>query len=323
MRILVIGGSSFVGRHMVQAALDRGHDVTLFNRGQTDPDAFPTAERLTGDRNSDLSALEGREWDATVDVCAYVPRQVRTLLDALGDRGGHHTFVSTISVYGDVGVDEGFDEEGAPLLEPAWDDELTMEKYGELKVGCEQVARELAGDRLLVIRPGYVIGPHDPTHRFTYWVERIAEGRSPMAGPDAAQPLQAVDGRDLAAFTIGQVERGTVDTFHVTTPDPAPTFASWVHTVADAVGVPVPEVSWVGARHELPLSAPPDWWPTMRAGLGRARAAGFTWRPHADTVRDTLTWVRGARAAGTYHPRPGVGLSAEQEQQLLASSGQG
>jgi 2'-hydroxyisoflavone reductase len=322
MRILVIGGSSFVGRHIVQAALDSGHDVTLFNRGRTDPGAFPSAEHLTGDRNSDLSALDGRDWDATVDVCAYVPRQVRTLLETLGARSGHYTFVSTISVYGDVGVEEGFDESGAPLLEPAWDDELVMEKYGELKVACEQVARELAGDRLLVIRPGYVIGPHDPTHRFTYWVERVADGRSPMAGPTAEQPLQAVDGRDLAAFIVKQVEKGTVDTFHVTAPEPAPTFATWLATIADGVGTAVPDVRWVGARDELPLSAPPDWWPTMRAGLDHARGAGFTWRPHADTVRDTLEWVRAARAAGSYQQRPGVGLTPEQEAEVLAE-GQG
>src|SRR3954452_24269882 len=209
MRILVIGGSSFVGRGIVQAALDDGHDVTLFNRGKTDPGAFPNAEHLTGDRDSDLSALDGRSWDATVDVCAYVPRQVRTLLDALGAGAGHFTFISTISVYGDVGVDSGFGED-APLLEPSFDDELTMEKYGELKAGCEQVAHELAGDRLLVVRPGYVIGPHDPTHRFTYWVERVAEARWPMAGPNAAQPLQGVDGRDLGAFTVSQIEKGAV-----------------------------------------------------------------------------------------------------------------
>jgi uncharacterized protein YbjT (DUF2867 family) len=189
MRMLVIGGSSFVGRHMVAAALERGHDVTLFNRGRTDPGAFPGATHLVGDRDRDLSALAGGEWDATVDVCAYVPRQVRSLLDALGGRGGHYTLVSTISVYDHERLTPGFDE-SAPLLAPAWDDEPAMERYGALKVACEQVARELAGEGLLVVRPGYVLGPHDPTHRFTYWVERIADGRRPVAGPDADQPLQ-------------------------------------------------------------------------------------------------------------------------------------
>jgi 2'-hydroxyisoflavone reductase len=316
MRILVIGGSSFVGRAIVAAALERGHDVTLFNRGQTDPGAFPQAEHLTGDRNDDLSALAGRSWDATIDVCAYVPAQVRRLLAALGDGAGHYTFVSTISVYGQDVVETGFDET-AGLLQPAWDDELTMEKYGELKVGCEQVAAELAGDRLLVIRPGYVIGPHDPTHRFTYWVERVAEGRSPMAGPDAAQPLQAVDARDLAAFVVAQVEAGTVDAFHVTAPEPAPTFADVLTTIASALDVPLPDVRWVGANDALPLTAPPDWWPKMRASLAKARAAGFTSRPLAETVRDTYDWVSKARADGTYTPRPGVGPSPDDEAALL------
>src|SRR5436305_15346952 len=224
MRILVIGGSSFVGRGIVASALERGHDVTLFNRGKPAPGAFPDAEHITGDRNSDLSALQGRGWDATVDVCAYVPAQVRSLLSALGDGAGHYTFISTISVYGQDVADSGFTED-APLLEPCWDDELTMDKYGELKVACEQVAQELAGDRLLIIRPGYVLGPHDPTHRFTYWVERVAQGTSPMAGPDAEQPLQGVDARDLGLFTVSQSEAKPVDAFHLTAAEPAPTCA--------------------------------------------------------------------------------------------------
>jgi 2'-hydroxyisoflavone reductase len=316
MRILVIGGSSFVGRAIVSDALERGHDVTLFNRGKTDPGAFPAAEHLVGDRNTDLSALEGRSWDATVDVCAYVPAQVRGLLGALGDRSGHYTFVSTVSVYGRDVVDAGFTED-APLLDPVWDDELTMSKYGELKVACEQVATELAGDRLLVIRPGYVLGPHDPTHRFTYWVERVAEGRSPMAGPDAEQPLQGVDARDLGAFTVTQVETQARDVFHVTAPDPAPTFAEVLQTIAEAVQRPLPEIGWVGPRAELPLTAPKGAWPKMRASVSKAREAGFSWRPLADTARDTYEWVTAERAAGRYGDHPGVGPTPAQEQQLL------
>jgi 2'-hydroxyisoflavone reductase len=316
MRILVIGGSSFVGRAIVADSLARGHEVTLFNRGQTDPGAFPEAEHLTGDRNGDLTELADRSWDATVDVCAYVPGQVRALLTALGDRAGHYTLISTISVYGEEVADGGFDESSG-LLEPAWDDTLAMERYGELKVACEQVAGELAGGRLLVIRPGYVVGPHDPTYRFTYWVERVAEGRSPMAGPDAAQPLQVVDARDLGAFTVAQVERGTVDTFHVTAPEPAPSFAEVLTTIAAALDMALPTVQWVGADDALPLSAPLAWWPKMQASLAKARSAGFTWRPLDETVRDTYDWVSKARADGTYSPRPGVGLTPEEEAVLL------
>jgi 2'-hydroxyisoflavone reductase len=319
MRILVVGGSSFVGRGIVSAALENGHDVTLFNRGKTDPGAFPEAEHLTGDRNSDLSVLADRTWDATVDVCAYVPAQVRSLLSALGDGAGHYTFVSTISVYGQDVPDSDFTED-APLLEPCWDDELSMDKYGELKVACEQVATELAGDRLLVIRPGYVLGPHDPTHRFTYWVERVAQGGSPMAGPHAEQPLQGVDARDLGAFTVRQIEARAVDAFHVTAPEPAPTFSEVLETIAAAIERPLPAVQWVGPKELLPLTAPADWWPKMRASLAKARAAGFTYRPLADTARDTFEWVSKERAAGRYQPRPGVGPSAEQEQELLLRS---
>lgn len=319
MRILVVGGSSFVGRHIAEQLLARGHQLTLFNRGRTNPGLFPDAEHLTGDRNGDLSMLAGRRWDATVDVCAYVPRQVRRLLETLGDGAGHYTFISTLSVYGHQVADHGFDET-SPLLAPAWDDAPDVEKYGELKTGCEQVAGDLAGDRLLIVRPGYVIGPHDPTHRFTYWVERVADGRGPIVGPDADQPLQAVDARDLGAFVATQVERGTVDAFHVTAPDPAPTFDAWLATIAHAVGVDLAEVRWVGARDELPLSAPAAWWPKMRASPAKARAAGFSWRPQEVTARDTFEWVRGERAAGRYTPPAGVGLTADQERELSAQA---
>lgn len=314
MRILVIGGTSFVGRHIVGSAIDAGHEVTLFNRGKTDPGGFPEAEHLVGDRDDDLSALDGGSWDATVDVCAYVPRQVRTLLDTLGERSGHYTLVSTISVYAEVQA--GFDE-SAPLLEPAWDDEPAMHKYGELKVGCERVARQLAGDRLLVVRPGFVFGPHDPTHRFTYWVERVADGRSPMAGPDAEQPLQGVDVRDLATFTTSLVGDHVVGTFHVTAPDEPPTFQGVLETVADALDRPLPDIRWMGARHELPLSAPRSSWPKLHASPTNAREAGFSARPLADTARATYEWVSRARADGSYTPRPGVGLSPADETALL------
>jgi 2'-hydroxyisoflavone reductase len=316
MRILVIGGTSFVGRHMAQTAIDRGHEVTLFNRGRTNPDVLPQAERLTGDRNRDLSALDGRSWDATLDVCAYVPRQVRTLLEALGTRSGQVVFVSTISVFPDS-TPEGFTED-SPLREPAWNDELAMDLYGELKVACEQVARELAGDRLLVIRPGYVVGPHDPTHRFTYWVERVAEDRSPMATPDVAQPLQCIDARDLAAFTIARLEAGDVTAYDATAPAPAPTFGQVLETIARGVGQSLPELRAVGHDDRLPLSAPRDYWSLMTADLSRPVAAGLTWRPLEQTVADTLDWVSKSRADGHYTPRDGVGLSAAEEAILLA-----
>jgi 2'-hydroxyisoflavone reductase len=320
VKILVIGGTSFVGRHFVARALEHDHEVTLFNRGQTAPDAFPDAAVITGDRNGDLAGLRDGEWDATVDVNGYVPRQVRALLETLGDRAGHYTFISTISVYGDEVAEGGYTED-APLLEPAWDDQLDMAKYGELKVACEQVARELAGDRLLIIRPGYVIGPYDPTNRFTYWVERVAAG-GPMVGPDEEQPLQCIDGRDLAALTAGCIERGLVETLHVTAPEEAPTFREVLDQIAAGVGKSSPKVTWIGPRDELPLSEPKQWWAGMQADLSRARSHGLWYRPLPESAHDTLAWVRAAREAGRYTPRQEYGFPSEQERGLILAATQ-
>jgi 2'-hydroxyisoflavone reductase len=292
MRILVIGGTRLVGRQIASAAIERGHDVTLFNRGQAAPDGLPGATQLTGDRNGDLDALASAEWDVTIDVCAYYPRQVRTLLKALGGRGGQYAFVSTISVYALGGPASGFTEE-APLLPAVWDDDAGMEAYGELKVACEQVAEERARDQLLVIRPGYVIGPYDYTERFTHWIRSVAAGK-PFDAPAAEQPLQGVDGRDLGAFTAGCVERGLSGAFNVTAPQDPPSFREVLETIAGTLDVPLPQVRWADPSdesEELPLSAGPDWWPMMRADLSKAIAAGFTWRPLADTVRDTAAFI--------------------------------
>ncbi len=250
-------------------------------------------------------------------MCGYVPKQVKHLLTTLRDRAGHFTFISSIAVYDVPNLSDGYDED-APLVAAAWDEQMTAENYGELKVGCELTARELVGHRLLIVRPGFVIGPHDPTHRFTYWVERVAQGRSPMAGPDAAQPLQGVDARDLGAFTATQVEAGAVDTFHVTGPEPAPPFSQWLEDIATGLGRPLPEVKWVGPHPSLPSTMAADQYSLMRAGLAKAHRAGLTRRPVTETARDTYSWVTKARADGTYNQRPGVGATPEQESELLS-----
>lgn len=301
----------------MQRALDRDHDVTLFNRGQTAADLFPDATQIRGDRDHDLSGLDDGEWDATIDVCAYVPRQVTTLLDKLGKRAGHYTFISTISVFGNDVPNTGFTED-APLLEPAFDDTMDMSKYGELKVGCEQKAAE-ATDRLLIIRPGFVIGPYDATKRFPYWVERVHDGGT-MAAAVEDQPLQAVDGRDLAMFTIGAVEREVVDTVNVTAPDEAPSFREVLDQIAEGIGASRPDVRWVGERGEFPLTMPPDWFPKMRADISRARDHGLWTRPLTETARDTLGWIEAEKDAGTWERKDGIGLTAEDERQLIAAA---
>jgi 2'-hydroxyisoflavone reductase len=289
MRILVVGGTRLVGRHIAQAAIDRGHDVTLFNRGKTDPGAFPDATHLVGDRNNDLSALAEGGWDATIDVSAYTAKQVSSLLQALGDRSGHVTFISTISVYSPDIPKRGFTET-SPLLPADFSETPSMQKYGELKVGCEKTAMKEARRALLTIRPGYVIGPYDETGRFNHWVTAVAAGR-PFVGPDPEQPLQTVDGRDLAAFTIEAVERGRAGDFNVTAPQQPPSFSQVLDTIAAALSVTLPEVTWSKAKDDLPLSAPPDWWPFMHADVSKAVGAGFTWRPLAQTVRDIADYA--------------------------------
>jgi 2'-hydroxyisoflavone reductase len=314
MRILVIGGSSFVGRHISARAVEEGHSVSLFNRGRTSPDGVAGTEHLEGDRNADLSSLSGREWDACIDVCAYVPRQVRSLLEAVGDRIDRYAFISTVSVY-DPEVPAGYDE-AAKLVDPSYEDELTIELYGELKVGCELTALDLAGDRVTIVRPGYVVGPFDRTHRFAYWVERVAAGGT-ILGPDGHQPLQVIDGRDLAAFVVGLVESGTPGAFNGAAPDPTPSFAATLEGIALGLGLPAPEVVWGGPRQELPLSAPPENAGLLAADLTRPVAHGLRWRPLAETVADTAAWLNDARASGRYET-PATALSPERERELLA-----
>ena len=222
MRILVIGGTSFVGRHMAQprSTAARGHAV---QPRADQPDVLPAAERLTGDRNEDLSALDGRTWDATIDVCAYVPRQVRTLLESLNGRGGHYVFISTISVFPDA-APENFTED-SPLREPAWDDELVMDLYGELKVACEQVAQELTGDRLLVDPAGLrrrSARPDAPLHLLGR-----ARRRGSLPDGDAGHRATVAVHRRPRPRGVHhpRLEAGDVTSYNATTPMPAPTSA--------------------------------------------------------------------------------------------------
>jgi 2'-hydroxyisoflavone reductase len=206
-------------------------------------------------------------------------------------------------------------------VSPSYDDELTMERYGALKVGCELTARQIVGDeRLCVVRPGYIVGPYDPTNRFAYWVERVAAGGR-MLGPLADQPLQLVDGRDLAAFVLGLVARKTGGVFNATAPEPPLSFAEVLAQIAEGIGLPAPEVDWGGAHDLLPLSDDGDCWGMMAAHLGKARAHGLSYRPLPETAGDTLEWVRAARSDGTYRGRPETAMSAGQEAEILAGLG--
>lgn len=324
MRILMIGGTRFIGRHVVQQALDAGHDVTLFHRGRTGADLFPDVEHRLGNRDSDLSALADGEWDATVDTCAYLPRQVHALADALGGRGGHHLLVSSVSAY--ASADGPGLTEDAPLAE--LDDPsvevVTNETYGGLKVLCERMAVERHGPSTVLVRPTYVVGPDDYTWRFPWWVARIARGGDVVApGPDDV-PAQVIDVRDMAAWMVKLLENGASGAFHAVSPEPVFTWRQQLEAIVDAVGPAGTRLRWLDAETvhaaglpegTLPLWSgdDPDIW-LMAADPAKAYGTGLTPRPLADTIRDTLAWTR------TVEQPADAGLSAAAEQDLLATA---
>lgn len=324
MRILIIGGTAFVGRHIAQAALDAGHDVTLFHRGQTGPGLFPGATHLTGDRNTDLSALSDGSWDATVDVCAYFPRQVRSLHGALGGRGGRYVFISSVSAYSST-VPANYDE-SAPLATVDDPDapEVTNENYGGLKAACEQLSTALFGQETTIIRPTYVIGPYDITYRFTWWVERLGRGGTVLAPGSPDDPIQVIDGRDQATFTVSLLDRSVTGTFHTVSPAPPFGFGQMLETIASVVAPPGTTLTWVPSEFlvaqgvdgmALPLWAEGDSEGAnmSSASPAAAYAAGLTPRPLRETVADIQAEQRHASSA-----RPGIGLPAEREADLLA-----
>ncbi len=315
MRMLVLGGTAFLGRHIVERALARGHDLTLFNRGRTRPELHPDVEKLRGDRDGDLAALAGRSFDAVVDTSGYVPRIVRETITALGEVG-HYTFVSSISVYADASTAPTEDSPVAELAEPTED---WRSAYGELKADCEDVVCE-AFPGAFIVRPGLIVGPWDPTGRFTYWPQRLADGGRVLAPAPPEAAAQVIDARDLAAFVVSAAERGLSGTFNAV--DRPTTRAELLATCNRVAGAEA-ELVWVdgeflaaqgvGEWLELPL-----WVHSAElAGLlavdpARAFAAGLETRPLADTVRDTLEWVGSGEA-----PVTEAGLARAKEERLL------
>jgi 2'-hydroxyisoflavone reductase len=321
MRILFIGGTRFVGRAMAEAAVAAGHDITLLHRGQHGSELFPDAAHLLADRDQELTALAVGEWDATIDVSAYVPRQVDTVAKALGGRGGHHVFVSTVSVYAEPTAPDA--DEDSALLEPPPDDveEVTNETYGPLKVACERAAERAYGDRLAIIRPTYVIGPHDPTGRFAWWVARAARGGVLIAPGPADAPMQTVDARDMGAWAVRLAERGGSGVF--TAARPWLTFRQMLGVIASATGgdATLTDVDgrWLVEQGvdgmQLPLwsEGEPEW--SLAMSIERATTAGLTHRPLVDSVRDVLAWSRDAGAEPVLIP--GLGIAADRESALL------
>ncbi len=298
LRILFLGGTGFIGPHMVQAAVDRGHAVTLFNRGNN-PEAFPDLEQLVGDRDGGLDALAGRQWDAVVDTSGYVPRHVRDSARLLAAGGTpHYLFVSTVSVYAERrkrGMDESAPR--ATSDDPSVE-EVTGETYGPLKVLCENAVRETYPDAHTVLRPTFICGPGDHLDRFIWYIDRpLAGGRMPVPGPESLA-MNYVDVRDLAAFTVDTLERHIYGSYNMVNPPGGTTSGDLMRESLAASGADV-ELEWIspermralGLEWHFPMCPDPLEYPAHGyVSQAAAVAQGFVNRPFADTVRDTCDW---------------------------------
>jgi 2'-hydroxyisoflavone reductase len=318
VKIVTIGGTRFSGRALTGLALERGHDVTVFHRGTGD-DPWPEAEHVHADRADGFSALAGRPFDAVIDLCGYVPRELRASSTAFAD-AGRYVFISSLSVHRDD-VRPGATEDD-DIHEPPFPDaeEITDESYGPLKVASEGVVRDAFGDRATVVRPGLIAGPHDPTDRFTYWVRRVALGGEVLAPGPPDYDVQFIDARDLAAFVLLLVERGTAGTYSVVAP-PVP--IERLLTACSDMSASDVQLTWVTRafleeEKVLPWDELPLWLPEF-AGFNsfdasRAVAAGLETRSVEATVSDTLAWDR--EREQTWPMK--AGLSLDREAQLLA-----
>jgi 2'-hydroxyisoflavone reductase len=322
VRLLIAGGTSFVGRAAALAAVERGHEVTVVNRGVTPSDLPASVEHLVGDRQGDLSALERRTFDATIDTIAYRPGDVARLAAALGDRGGHHLQVSSVSAYQDP------DHEGATEDAPLWpaglaapDAEITATAYGPLKADCERAALQHFGAASTFVRPTYVIGGHDATLRFPYWVARARRGGSIAVPGPRGSAMQYVDARDLGAFIVTLLASGTSGAFTAAGPWPPARFVDTVEQVArhvapsgtEVVEVTPDDVERAGLSGSFPLWSGPASETALAMDPSKALGAGLSLRPLVDAVDDVVAWW-GDR------PWPDRWLTEDAERALLAEA---
>lgn len=326
MKLLILGGTVFVGRHLAEAATAAGHQVTLFNRGKSNAKPFHNVEQIHGDRDKDLHLLDNHSWDAVIDTCGYVPRAARASVQALKDKVNHYTFISSVSVYADTsrpGIDET-----APVatLSNPMIEEVTGDTYGPLKALCEKAIEESMPGKTLIIRPGLIVGPHDSTDRFTYWVHRFNKGGDILVPDIFGRQIQIIDVRDLAEWTISLIERKVTGIFNATGPAYKLTFGKFIETCQSvcngaATFKKVPEKVLLEAGCE-PWSDLPLWLPDelkyrgfLSVDCSRAIAAGLKFRPLADTIKDTLDWHKGRSSH-----KLKAGLSVQKEQQILRAA---
>ncbi|MBM4062414.1 MAG: NAD-dependent epimerase/dehydratase family protein [Planctomycetes bacterium] len=338
-KILVLGGTTFLGPATVEAALAKGHEITLFNRGKTNPGLFPEVEKLHGQRRrprpdkpndarnppQDLKALEGRTWDAVVDTSAYFTGEVEDVCKVLAGHVAQYVFISTLSVYKSLEQDANPVDEQSPLCECA--DKYTLdlgknyENYGALKHYCEEAASAAFPGKATLVRPGYIVGPRDPSDRFTCWPARFLRGGECLAPGDQDNDLQFIDVRDLGAWIVHLIEQRIAGTFNATGFDGRISTAEFLHTGKGTLNHQC-SFTWVddGFLEQNGVSAWGEmgcWTPKAKNGHAdnqRAIAAGATYRPIAETIRDTAAWVKDGRGTGPWR----AGMKAERERELLA-----
>ena len=332
MKILILGGTGFLGPAIVDAARPRGHVLTLFNRGRTNPHLFPDLEKLRGDRDPDkgegLAALRGRTWDSVVDTSGYVPRMVRASADLLAPSVRQYVFVSSVSVYSDFSK-PGINENSSigKLADPASEDFRDPELYGPLKAACEEAAEKAMPGRVMNIRPGLIVGPGDPTDRFTYWPGRVERGGEILAPGDPAWPVQFLDVRDLAEWIVRVIEDGHVGVCNAVGPSCMLTMQELLHGCKCVSGHDAEfawaEEAWLLEQGVRPWLEMPLWVPKegmqgfSRVAASRARSLGLMLRAPAQTIEATLQWHRSSRPS-TYEFGAKAGMTSARERELLA-----
>jgi nucleoside-diphosphate-sugar epimerase len=342
MKLLILGGTRFVGRHLVTAALTHNHEITLFNRGKHLSEALPGVETIYGDRTSDLARLQGRRWDAVIDTSGYLPRAVRASVEILSHSVDRYVFISSVSVYADVSV-FGIDEtaplatlsseqlETANAIDSSGQASATTygKMYGGLKALCEQAAEEVLPNRVLIIRPGLIIGPYDYSDRFTYWVQRVAHGNEVgevLAPGRPERYVQFIDVRDLAEWTVRMIEGKETGVYNA---NGLPNNLTMERVLEECKSVSNSDASftWVSDNFlmqekvapwsEMPLWMPEDAAPHLKGFMfincHKAVGSGLSFRPLKDTIKDTLTWTK------TNRPVEGLkaGINPDKEQRLL------
>ncbi|HJQ99607.1 MAG TPA: NAD-dependent epimerase/dehydratase family protein [Candidatus Polarisedimenticolaceae bacterium] len=327
LKILILGGTAFLGPQIVEAAQARGHVLTLFNRGKTNPGLFPDIEKLHGDRDGDLKSLEGRSWDAVIDTSGYVPRIVSMSAKLLAPSVKRYLFISTISVFAED-IKPGTAEDGKLAKMEDEKNEEVGKYYGALKALSEKAAEKEMPGRVWIVRPGLIVGPGDRSDRYTYWPVRIARGGEVLAPGDGTDPVQYIDVRDLAEWIVAGTEKGLSGIYNATGPDKRLTMKAFLDGVKKGVGGDA-KFTWVPAsflekQNVRPWADMPAWIPNEGGDMGltqldcrKAIAAGLKFRTVEETAKDTLAWYR--TTPDDRREKPKAGLTSARETEVLAA----